>query len=261
MDSDLDLAFHLVDLADAETARRWNSRGQSSRMKGDGTPVTEADIAAEEAMARALRRARPADGFLGEEVGEHPGRDGRRWIADGIDGTRFFAAGRETWGTLLALEIDGRVVLGVSSSPIQGRRWWATRGLGAFTARTDGSNATQMRVSARTVASPDRVACLPSMDALSPGRQEGLEQLAGGRPVDHAWSHQNRVAGGEVDLCIWYAGDIWDHAAPSIIVEEAGGRFTDHCGGSRLDTRTAVYSNGIGHEQVLEVLRGVKAEL
>lgn len=238
MDSDLELAFHLVDLADAETARRWNSRGQSSRMKGDGTPVTEADIAAEEAMVRALRRARPADGFLGEEVGEHPGRDGRRWIADGIDGTRFFAAGRETWGTLLA----------------------ATRGLGAFTARTGGSNATQMRVSARTVASPDRVACLPSIDALSPGRQEALEQLAGGRPVDHPWSHQNRVADGQVDLCIWDAGDIWDHAAPSIIVEEAGGRFTDHCGGSRLDTRTAVYSNGIGHEQVLDARRGVEDE-
>lgn len=98
------------------------------------------------------------------------------------------------------------------------------------------------------------------MDALSPGRQEALEQLAGGRPLDHAWSHQNRVADGQVDLCVWYAGDIWDHAAPSIIVEEAGGRFTDHGGGRRLDTRTAVYSNGIGHDQVLDVLQGVEDE-
>ncbi len=211
-----------------------------------------------------LRHDRPTGselgGFLGEEVGEHAGRDVRRWIADGFDGTRFFAAGRETWGTLLALEIDGRVVLGVCSSPVQGRRWWATRGHGAFTAQTDGSNATQLRVSARTIATPDRVACLPSMDALSPKRQEALEQLAGGRPVDHAWSHQNRTAEGEVDLCIWYGGAVWDHAAPSIIVEEAGGRFTDHWGGSRLDTRTAVYSNGIGHEQVLGVLRGMGDE-
>ncbi|MFP3906978.1 MAG: inositol monophosphatase family protein [Acidimicrobiales bacterium] len=55
-------------------------------------------------------------------------------------------------------------------------------------------------------------------------------------------------------MCVWFAGDIWDHAAPSIIVEEAGGRFTDHVGGRRLDTRAAIYSNGLRHDHVLAAL-------
>ena len=63
------------------------------------------------------------------------------------------------------------------------------------------------------------------------------------------------LAAGQVDVCIWFAGDVWDHAAPSIIVEEAGGRFSDHAGGTRLDTRRAVYSNGHHHEEIVAALR------
>jgi histidinol-phosphatase len=62
------------------------------------------------------------------------------------------------------------------------------------------------------------------------------------------------VAEGEVDVCIWFCGDISDHAAPSILVEEAAGRFSDHHGGRRLDTRTAIYSNGLTHDDVLAAL-------
>jgi histidinol-phosphatase len=254
MESDLGLAFELVDAADAETANRWSADGHATKPKHDGTPVTEADIAAETVMLTALRQARPNDGFLGEEVGSHAGGNRRRWIADGIDGTRFFASGQRTWGTLLALEVDGVVVLGVSSSPLQDQRWWATRSGGAFRGRLDGSDAAPLRVSDRTVARPDQVVCLPGIDGLKSEQQLAIERIAGGRPADRPWSHQNRVASGEVDLCIWHAGDIWDHAAPSIIVEEAGGRFSDHRGGTRLDTRTAVYSNGIDHDRALAEL-------
>ncbi|MFP5320263.1 MAG: inositol monophosphatase family protein [Acidimicrobiia bacterium] len=245
-----------MDAADAETRRRWSEHGHPARTKRDGTPVTEADIAAEQAMFDALRQTLPEDGFLGEEIGEHPGRNGRRWIADGIDGTRFFAAGEETWGTLLALEAEGAVVLGVSSSPMQDRRWWATRGGGAFVGRTDGSGATRLRVSTGGRVGMRRVLCLPGVDALTAEQRSRIERAAGGRPADRPWSHQLRVASGEVDVCVWYAGDIWDHAAPSIIVEEAGGRFSDHDGGRRLDTRTAVYSNGVDHDHVLRCLSG-----
>ena len=254
MDSDLEFAFRLVDLADAETVAWWSPKGVAARMKNDGTPVTAADVAAERAMLAAIRSVRPKDGFLGEEVGEHAGTSGRRWIADGIDGTRFFAAGDRTWGTLLALEVDGAIVVGVSSSPAQQRRWWAVRGAGAFAGPTDGSAATPIHVSDRCALSPDRVACLPTQRALSPTQGQAVEQIANGRPNDHPWSHQNAVAEGGLDVCVWYAGDIWDHAAPSIIVEEAGGRFSDHSGGKRLDTRTAVYSNGLCHDDVLEAL-------
>lgn len=260
VESDIELAFRMVDAADAQSARWWNPDGTRARFKDDGTPVTDADIAAETAMLTLLRDARPDDGLLGEEVGEHVGSSGRRWIADGIDGTDYFARGDVTWGTLLALEVGGEIVLGVCSSPVQNRRWWAERGAGAFTGSCDRSGTSRLRVSRRREVHPDLLVCLPSYEALGPGRQQVLEHLAGGAPLARPWSQQNRVAEGEVDLCVWFAGDIWDHAAPSIIVEEAGGRFTDHKGGKRLDTRTAVYSNGLRHEEALaalEVLSGI----
>ncbi len=98
---DLALAFHLADLADAMPLRWWSWDGVASTVKADGSPVTEADVAAEDAVLRAVRQARPGDGFFGEEVGERLGTTDRRWIVDGIGGTRFFAAGLAEWGSLI----------------------------------------------------------------------------------------------------------------------------------------------------------------
>lgn len=255
MGSDLELAFQLADLADEVTLRWWSPNGVVSRAKADGTPVTDADLAAERAVLEAVQEACPGDGFLGEEVGERLGTTGRRWIVDGIDGTRFFAAGASTWGTLVALERDGEIIVGMSSSPAQQRRWWAQRGEGAFTgSSTSRSGATQMRVSAQPDIRPDRVVTLPAHRELAATQLWAVERFAGGAPVDRPWSHQLRVAEGEIDICVWFCGDIWDHAAPSLLVEEAGGRFSDHQGGRRLDTRTAFYSNGLRHDEVLAAL-------
>lgn len=255
MSPDLELAFRMVDAADVVTAAAWSPDGVTASLKIDGSPVTEADVAAERAMLTVLRQETLDDGFVGEEVGELPGNSGRRWIADGIDGTRFFAAGATTWGTLLALEVDGAITVAVCSSPIQQRRWWAVRGGGAFTAGIDPSTARPIRVGTSAPLTPDRFACLPRFQSLGVEQQRRLERVIGGRPDDWSWSHQCRVAEGEIAACVWFAGDLWDHAAPSLIVQEAGGRFTDHLGGTRLDTRTGIYSDGRCHESLLHALR------
>ena len=104
MSTDLQLAFQLADIADATTLKSWSPTGVRSTAKADGSPVTDADIEAEQAMRTHLLASCPADGFVGEEIGEIIGTSGRRWIVDGIDGTRFFASGQRTWGTLVALE-------------------------------------------------------------------------------------------------------------------------------------------------------------
>jgi histidinol-phosphatase len=122
-----------------------------SKTKADGTHVTTADGDAEIAIRQALETARPDDGFLGEEIGSRPGRNGRRWIVDGIDGTSGFVAGLPNWGTLIALEQDGEITLGMISSPTQDKRWWAQSGCGAFTGTRDSNrNGRQIRVSTNT---------------------------------------------------------------------------------------------------------------
>lgn len=258
--SDFSLALAMADAADVATLKWWRPNGVPSATKVDGSTVTEADEAAERAALAVVLDACPSDGFLGEEVGERQGTSGRRWIVDGIDGTRHFAAGLPTWGTLIALEYHGVIVLGVASSPVQGRRWWAVRGEGAFTGSCSaGSSGKPIRVSTSQEFSTERIVTLPTFDELSLGRQEVIGRFAGGRPADRPWSHQLQVAEGGLDMCIWFCGDIWDHAAPSLIVEEAGGRFTDHAGGKRLNTRTAIYSNGAIHDEALAAIRNESA--
>ncbi|MFM9171228.1 MAG: inositol monophosphatase family protein [Acidimicrobiaceae bacterium] len=149
--SDLDLAFELAEIADRVTLKLWSPQGVQSKIKADGTHVTTADGDAEIAIRQALGIARPDDGFLGEEIGSRPSRNGRRWIVDGIDGTSGFVAGLPNWGTLIALEQDGEITLGMISSPAQDKRWWAQSGFGAFTGTCDSNrNGRQIRVSPNT---------------------------------------------------------------------------------------------------------------
>src|SRR5882672_9646811 len=127
-----DVAFvhRLADGADVVSREHFRSEALRTTTKVDGTPVSEVDRAVERAMLD-LIRARGADAVLGEEVGAHAGSSNRRWILDGIDGTHNYADGRPGWGTIIALEIDGTVELGMVSAPLWGRRWWAMRGDGA----------------------------------------------------------------------------------------------------------------------------------
>src|SRR6188472_4572012 len=131
MSPDLTLALSLADAADAISLGRFRASDLLVETKPDRTPVTEADRAAEEAIRDRLERERPDDGMLGEEFGVTAGR-GRRWIVDPIDGTRNYSRGIPVWATLIALEEDGVVQLGVVSAPALRSRWWAERGAGAF---------------------------------------------------------------------------------------------------------------------------------
>ena len=117
MDADLDLAFELADLADSITFPRFRALDLAIETKPDLTPVTEADRDAEEAIRRVLAERRPEDGVLGEEVGETLDSSGRRWILDPVDGTKNYSRGIPVWGTLLALEEDHEIVVGVVSAP------------------------------------------------------------------------------------------------------------------------------------------------
>src|ERR1700688_2440712 len=123
----------MADLADSITSAHFAAPVIAVETKPDGTPVTLADREVEEVLRNLISKHRPMDGFLGEEVGATAGRS-RRWIVDGIDGTHNFANHLPQWGTLIGLEENGDMTVGVASAPAAGQRWWASRGGGAWTA-------------------------------------------------------------------------------------------------------------------------------
>ena len=263
MTSDLVLALEMADLADSISGSHFG-RPMEVSTKADGTPVTVVDRHVEEALCGLAARRRPADGFLGEEVGRIH-RDGtRRWIVDGIDGTHNFAAGHPEWGTLIALEVEGDVVVGVAPAPALRQRWWAARGEGAWTSASGdvgGSEPQRLSVSSTPTLSEAVAIVLPPAEVA--------EYRSGwrGRVADRVEATARRaaptvngyapllVAEGRIDASVHLWGGEWDHAALIPIVEEAGGRFSDLWGGRRLDTETAVFSNAPLAGALVELIR------
>jgi histidinol-phosphatase len=240
---DLELAMRLADAADTISLPRFRS-GLAFETKADLTPVTEADRAVEARIRELLAAERPKDAILGEEEG--PSGDGaRRWVVDPIDGTRNYARGIPVWAALIALEEDGAVQIGVVSAPSLGRRWWAERDLGAFV------NGDRIGVSAISEI---------AQAVLSVSYENPLPQLASrawhARGFGDFWAHM-LVAEGAADGAVDAVGvSEWDLAAVQVIVEEAGGRFSDFSGASRIDSGTALSSNGLLHEELLAALAG-----
>jgi histidinol-phosphatase len=239
MGPDLSLAHALADAADAISLARFRASDLVVETKPDLTPVTEADRAVETTVRELLARERPEDAILGEEEGS-TGDARRRWIVDPIDGTRNYSRGIPVWATLLALEEDGELRLGLVSAPALGRRWWAERGAGAF---ADGE---PMRVS-QVARVEDAVLCFALEQELPPLAHRCWHPRAYG----DFWAHM-LVAEGTVDGAIDAIGvAVWDLAAIRPIVEEAGGTFTDRDGVARIDGGSAVSSNGLLHEALL----------
>jgi len=214
--------------------------------------VTEADRAVEEEVRARLARERPNDAIVGEEFGV-TGSGARRWIIDPIDGTVNFLRGVPIWALLLALEVDGEMRVGVASAPALGRRWWAARGQGAF---ADGEAIHVSEVGAVE----DALLCYTSGRSFDRyGLGDQFRALAarcwGARGFSDFWGHV-LVAEGSADVMVEPIVNLWDVAPIQVIVEEAGGRFTDLDGVARSDGGNAVSTNGRLHDDVLEALRG-----
>jgi histidinol-phosphatase len=213
--------------------------------------VSEADRAVEIAIRDRLRADRPGDAIVGEEFGTE-GDAGRRWIVDPIDGTKSFVRGVPIWATLIALEVDSVMTVGVASAPALGRRWWAAKGAGAF---ADGE---PIRVSQVTEVS-DALLCYTSsstFDAYGLGDQfRALAKTCwAARGFADFWGHV-LVAEGSADIAVEPVMNLWDNAPLQVIVEEAGGRFTDLGGTATSHGGNALSTNGHLHDAVLARLR------
>ncbi len=249
---DLRLAHVLADDADSLTMDRFKALDLHVVTKPDLSPVTDADELVEDALRRALGRARPRDAVLGEEHGES-GWGPRKWVIDPIDGTKNYIRGVPVWATLIALMIGDEVVAGVVSAPALGRRWWASRGDGAWTGRSlssasacrvsDVAELTDAYVSYSSLSGWDHHHLLE--DFLALGRSCWRSRAYG-----DFWSFM-LVAEGAVDIAAEPSLQLHDMAATSIVVEEAGGRFTGLNGRPGPAQGNAVATNGRLHDQVL----------
>jgi histidinol-phosphatase len=231
--------------------------GLPRERKADGSIVTAADRAVEAAIRRVLADARPDDAVLGEVAGETAGAADRRWIVDPIDGTRLFVAGDDRWLVLVALQEHGEIVAGVAAHPAQGSIFWATRGGGAFEGRVVGGRVVAETAIRAGGASEERVVAETAI------RAGGTAPLAGSRlgVVPEDWGHDLvaplvavvpprpwtihpalMVARGDLDLAVQTGGQIWDFAATSLIVTEAGGSYSGLSGDPRPGAGASVYA-------------------
>jgi histidinol-phosphatase len=259
---DLRLAHILADAADAVTMERFKALDLKVETKPDMTPVSEADKAAEELIRSQLQRARPRDAVLGEEFGSE-GHSARRWIIDPIDGTKNYVRGVPVWATLIGLAVRGEGgpegddgVVGLVSAPALGRRWWAAKGGGAYTGRSL-SSATRLHVSRVDDVANASFAYSSLSGWEEQGRLDGFLDLTRAcwrtRGYGDFWPYM-MVAEGSVDMCAEPELNVWDMAAPSVIVREAGGRYTDLAGRPGPYGANAAASNGLLHEELLSYL-------
>jgi histidinol-phosphatase len=252
---DLRLAHLLADDADSLTTSRFRAQDLKVTTKDDGSPVTDADTAVEESVRRTLGRARPRDSIEGEELGKS-GWGARRWIIDPIDGTKNYLRGVPVWATLIALAMEDQIVVGVVSAPALGRRWWASKDDGAHAGR---SLRTSQECEVSKVATLSEAFLSYSSSGGWIRAERGAEfgrllQACGRtRGFGDFWSYMLLAEGG-VDVAAEPELSLHDMAAPSIIVEEAGGRFTALDGTPGPYGGNALASNGLLHDEVLALL-------
>ncbi len=250
----LDVARNAVKAAADASLRYFGRSGGELGLtfKPDQSPVTLADQAAEEAILKVIRAHFPDHQILTEESGVHAGRDTRyRWIIDPLDGTRGFSRGGSHWGPLIALEVDGEVVVGATCLPPVGQHYWAARGLGTF---RDGTKLTLSSIDRWEAAT---LSLGEIHKLLTPELAPVMTAIATSCASTRSYGD---VAGctllldGRADAWIEAGVQIWDLAPHKILVEEAGGIFTDLNGNKTISAGHCLAANSVLHAQLLSRL-------
>ncbi len=232
--------------------------------KPDASFVTEADTAAERAIRECILGRFPDHGLVGEEYGESASESGRRWIIDPIDGTHNYMRGVPIFATLLALEIDSELAVGMVSAPALGRRWFSWIGGGAWAADTGAEGWQPATARPITVSSVDRIdeasllySSFPSVAAS--GKADGFVDLLGkvwrDRGLGDFYGYM-LVAEGAAEVMVEADLKIWDLAGPRAVMLHAGARVTDLRGGDDMPAGGVLATNGHLHQAVLAELRG-----
>jgi histidinol-phosphatase len=243
----LDEAVALARQAGDLTLQWFRSRDLAVDRKGDGTPVTAADRAAERLLREQIGRRHPDDAVVGEEEAPTPGTSGRTWIIDPIDGTKAFTRGVPLYCTLLAVDDDEGPAVGVVHLPGLGETVYAGRGLGCF---CDGERV--------TVSAVDRLerayVASSSFDHWDP---EVVARLRAAGVTTRTWGDgygYALVATGRIEAMVDPVAAHWDLAPLPVIMAEAGGRFSTLDGSADPTGGSGLSSNGRLHDDLLSLL-------
>jgi histidinol-phosphatase len=249
MDRRLEVAIAAARAAGAVALRYFRTDVAVER-KADDSPVTIADREAEQAAVAILRQAFPDHGVLGEEFGEQGGC-GPRWIIDPIDGTKSFIRGIPFFATLIALEEEGEISTGAIYAPAMDDLLYAQRGAGAFDGRG------RLRVSAVDTLRRSMLV-FGGQNLFRRQHWPAYERLVDASERQRGYGDYfayTFVARGQVEAVVDVDLKPWDLAAPQIIIEEAGGRFTDFAGRATAYGGNALASNGLIHDAALALLQ------
>jgi len=243
-------AHDLLDETDAIALRHF-AAGIGAERKDDGTLVTAADTEIERVIRDRIADRYPQHGVLGEEYGADDADAATGWIVDPIDATHNFVRGIGVFATLLACRIDGALVLGIVSAPAMGERWWGSVVDGAWR-RTAGA---ARRIGVSSVASLAAGQLIYGSSLALDGRVPALARRAWrDRGFGDFWGHM-LVAAGSAEVMVEDGVHPWDMAAPHVIVTAAGGRMTDLDGRSSWTEPRLLTSNGLVHDEILDIVR------
>lgn len=251
LDHALDVALRVTREAGRIALRHFRDPALAIERKGDDSPVSAADRAADAAIRRGLARAFPGHGIVTEEGAPIAGDGRHAWIVDPVDGTLSFIRGAPLWSVLVGLEIDGRVELGVMALPALRTTLWAARGRGAW------ENGRRLHVSERRW----RDAWIvhgQSARFFRTGKGRAFRDLGRSAWVFTGSFHSPvwaAVARGQIEGFCEIGAEVWDRAAPSVIVEEAGGVFTNLRGERTHRGPGAIAAAPAAHRRILAALR------
>lgn len=249
----LDVALACCDLADGLALKGFR-RATNPTRKADGTFVTEVDQAIERLIRTRIASAFPDHGLIGEEGEPEQADAAVRWYIDPIDGTHNYMRGIPLFGTLLAVERDAELQVGVISAPALRLRWFAWRDGGAWS--QDG----RLQVSGVSTLAEASFLYSSRREILRNGGAPGLDaltELVGQEAAYGDFWGYGLVAEGHAEAVLDVGVKSWDIAAPRVVIEEAGGRLTDLAGERSLDASAYLASNGHLHDELLRVLAEV----
>lgn len=245
----LDEAVDLLRQAGDLTLQWFRSDTLSIDHKGDGTPVTAADRAAERFLREAIESRHPDDAIVGEEEATRPGTSGRTWIIDPIDGTKAFTHGVGLYCNLLAVNDAEGPAIGVINLPALGETVYAGRGLGCFL------NGERVTVSDQAALDQAHL----STSSFGNWSDELLLRARAAGPVLRTWGDgygYALVASGRIDAMVDPEVALWDVAPMPVIMAEAGGRFSALDGSADPGAGSGIATNGLLHDQVLALFHG-----